>query len=563
MALNIRYVAADAAGGNDGTSEANAWTLAEMQTSASQNTLVYIKAGDYSSALTSYFDFPNIGIFSQPVVYEGYTTTPGDGGIASLVSSHTSGTFACFRFGTPRAVYRNLRFVGSRTSFSCFDVISSGVHAAFDNCIFERTAVDTYNGDLVNAIYAALFLRCLFIDRGTSTNWATYQHWAITGLNGLMVGCRVIAAGGGIESGSGGVPIRCIIEGLSGSGEVGIEVNNSGNRAIGCTIRNFSVGIQLTSATSAASYMSVFLDNIIYGCTTAFDSTVTPGNTTELLAIHNALGDYTTAYDVDLAPVALLFDEDITLTGDPFTDGANGDVSLNETAGAGAACRNTSAMDYYWDGDVAAPVRDLQSFADVGAIEASVIADYPDVKDVRYGVPFDSGGSTGTLTVPLASRVLSGIQYDDHSFDAADHQPSDADPAEQTGTLDLPAESDVREGTEYALAANTGTLDLPAESDVESGVAYDGETKTGSLDLPDESDVRDGVDYAATSKTGSLDLPAEADVRDGVTFDNTTKIGSLDLPAEADVKSGVDYDGETKTGTYDLSRAVTLEDLSE
>ena len=30
---------------------------------------------------------------------------------------------------------------------------------------------------------------------------------------------------------------------------------------------------------------------------------------------------------------------DVTLTGDPFTNGASGDFSLNNTAGAGAACR--------------------------------------------------------------------------------------------------------------------------------------------------------------------------------------------------------------------------------
>lgn len=31
---------------------------------------------------------------------------------------------------------------------------------------------------------------------------------------------------------------------------------------------------------------------------------------------------------------------DVALSGDPFTDAANGDFTLNNTAGAGAACRN-------------------------------------------------------------------------------------------------------------------------------------------------------------------------------------------------------------------------------
>ena len=53
---------------------------------------------------------------------------------------------------------------------------------------------------------------------------------------------------------------------------------------------------------------------------------------------------------------------------------------------------------------------------------------------------------------------------------------------------DYPDNSDVRDGTIFNLGLREGTLDLPAESDVKFGVSFDNNTKTGTYiidpDLP-------------------------------------------------------------------------------
>lgn len=487
MALNIRYVAADAAGGGDGTSEGTAWTLAEMASGASQNQHIYIKAGDYSSALTSAFTFPNVGTFALPVVYEGYTSTIGDGGTTKLVSSHNSDTSGSFQFDTPNGVFKNLHFTSPHTTGnrSCFKCLGNSDGCLFDNCIFERDPNTLYASDVFDGgNQAGALVRCLIIDKGTPSNWATYQNWAIANFPGVLIGCRVITLGGGVEFSNSTIATNCIIEGYTSNGTVGLSVDSNGARAINCTIRNFDDAIQVTAASPTGGATSLFVNNLLYGNTTCYGikSGITIAATAEFMSINNAHGDYTTLYEGDLAANLLRFDEDIAITSDPFTNGATGDLSLNETAGAGGACRNAGLPDYHWDGDTTTPTRDLESNGDIGALEAAVVADYPPVKDVRYGVSFDSGGSEGTLTIPLASHVRDGVQFDDHAFDASHHQPSDTAPAEQTGTLDLPAESDVRDGTTFDSTTKTGTLDLPAEEDVEDGVQYDNTTKTGTYE---------------------------------------------------------------------------------
>jgi hypothetical protein len=59
-----------------------------------------------------------------------------------------------------------------------------------------------------------------------------------------------------------------------------------------------------------------------------------------------------------------------------------------------------------------------------------------------------------------------------------------------------------------------------------------GDGTLGTLDLPTESDVRDGTTFDGAAQTGTLDLPTEANVRDGTTYDNGTKTGTLE-PGEA------------------------------
>lgn len=141
-------------------------------------------------------------------------------------------------------------------------------------------------------------------------------------------------------------------------------------------------------------------------------------------------------------------------------------------------------------------------------------------------------------TYPNTGDVRAGVQYG----------PNDTD---YQGTLDLPAEADVRDGIKYDGMAKEGTIDLPIMADVRDGVTFDAGTQEGALDLPQDYDVRDDVLYDSGTKTGTLTVPADTDVRYGVTYDpHNSRTGKVDLPATGDVKSGIQYDNLSKTGTY-------------
>ena len=209
----------------------------------------------------------------------------------------------------------------------------------------------------------------------------------------------------------------------------------------------------------------------------------------------------------------------------------------------------------------------------------------PSAANVKTGVSFGVS-ETGTYdgsdrwTDPGIANVRSGTAYKANSLTN-----------NRTGTAAIPSAANVRSGT--AVDATTGTLDLPATTDVKVGVTYDGVSKTGTYDGSDRwsdpgiANVRNATAYKANSltnnRTGTLDLPATTDVKSGVQYDNLSKTGSydpvtgnweavaaadlragvikkqngsnvtglLDLPSIANVKLGINYDNNTKTGTLE------------
>lgn len=125
--------------------------------------------------------------------------------------------------------------------------------------------------------------------------------------------------------------------------------------------------------------------------------------------------------------------------------------------------------------------------------------------------------------------------------------------APSSGTV--PDASDVRSGVE--VGETTGTLVIPAASDVQTGVGYGaaGTEFTGTFTAPDAGDVRASETYGGggTEFTGTLTLPAVGDVQEAVTYgaggDEYT--GTFAVPAAEDVAIGVQYgaSGTEFTGT--------------
>jgi len=83
-ASNTKYASVAGSGGHNGTSESDAWTLAEALANAVAGDKVWIKAGEYGS---SQYSISNNGAVNDPIEFIGYTTTIDD--IADLVDTFT------------------------------------------------------------------------------------------------------------------------------------------------------------------------------------------------------------------------------------------------------------------------------------------------------------------------------------------------------------------------------------------------------------------------------------------------------------------------------------------
>jgi hypothetical protein len=83
MAITEKYVTVTGAGALNGTSEANAWTLALALTNAVAGDRVNIKAGTYT--LAANMTPVGAGTVVRPIIWRGYNTTIGDLSVTSVI----------------------------------------------------------------------------------------------------------------------------------------------------------------------------------------------------------------------------------------------------------------------------------------------------------------------------------------------------------------------------------------------------------------------------------------------------------------------------------------------
>jgi hypothetical protein len=195
MAWTERYVSVAGAGAHDGTSEANAWTLAEAITNAVAGHRVNVINGTYANTTTD-LTFAGAGTSSTAIWWRGYNTTIGD------IDSNNSLTKPIITFTTGFATisgtyqwFSNIRWEGADTSASEGVVRVSGPNCRFWRCRFEGTAADadciplviTTTGDraTVVACYfkANALAPCLVILDVTHVHGCAFDG----GLNGISV----------------------------------------------------------------------------------------------------------------------------------------------------------------------------------------------------------------------------------------------------------------------------------------------------------------------------------------------------------------------------------------
>ncbi len=196
---------------------------------------------------------------------------------------------------------RNVRAKATGTSAAaCFYVNSAGANCRFFNCWAESSSGDGFRieaarGDCTDCV---------------STDAATYGFYTIADRETMLIRCTADT-----------------------SGDDGFYIAGEGFMMESCNAyNNTGSGVRLddpTDATSPDILNCLFINNGGYGieCDTSF-----------LLGFEDFNAFYNNTSG-EVLNVPQRGSNDVTLTGDPFTDAANQDWSLNNTAGAGAACR--------------------------------------------------------------------------------------------------------------------------------------------------------------------------------------------------------------------------------
>lgn len=287
---------------------------------------VNIKSGTYTETV-SYGG--KDGTSALPIVFEGYTTTAGDGGTAII--TNTGNTLS-----TAQANYRitknlDVRCTGSNHALYHYEMYNS----AFVNCKFSTTSTNSAHYAMYSYFYSQgnYYVNCEFVNSGGYDAIGLRDN----STRNFFLGCRFTAKRYGVYfiGHYTGSFQNCIFDMNTYSGTHGLYLSNASPVFInGCSFYGKSGGNG--SAIYAVTASVINISNSIitnfgrYAIEATADSSATETNNA---FFSNGMGTTTGVVSNE--------SNRITLTGDPFADAANGDFTLNNTAGAGAACRAT------------------------------------------------------------------------------------------------------------------------------------------------------------------------------------------------------------------------------
>jgi hypothetical protein len=329
----------DAATGNNGDtglSEALAWATVQFAAdTAVAGDKVYVKAGSYAEQVD--FD-TNAGTPANPIVFEGYTTTTGDGGRATITGSGARASCLVFNGTADHVHFKNFTLTSPTTQCVL------GATASTDGLVFDNVQFLKGSGSPSRAVFGGGYkllgllklLRCE-ISGGFSGD-------GISGCNTIVTveACKIIDCGGnGITIGGYGpllILTDSVIAGNTGDG-LNVSSTTSGLLAVGNTFEgNGGDGIDLGGAGNGSVTIR---NNIFANHSGAGDVGLRIGaqsGTTNVYCDYNAYYNNTSHRSGNNTTGA----NDVTLSADPFTNSAADDWSLNNTAGGGADCRDAA-----------------------------------------------------------------------------------------------------------------------------------------------------------------------------------------------------------------------------
>ncbi len=344
-------------------------TLGALAAGMVASNKAFVRGGAYTGAATATFtgatSAPIAGGYYAQVI--GYGTTRGDGGRPVLTISGSSITG--LSFASQGWMLANFEVNGNGQSGSVGVHYNAGGPFAIYNVKVSNTAS---NGIRLNSSTHITAQRCEVTGCGSGAAAAVRVDSANVTLEnfyvhdnacpGIFLTTHAIVLDSVIANNTGassdgiyiGTTAWQILRNntIHGNGRDGIRRDTTAGAQIG-TIKNNLItsnggfGIRYTTS-SAVPAQPYFDGNAFWG-----NAAGARGNMDSTSGI-DGFGVYTNV-------------DDLTLTGNPYTNSAGGDFSLNQTAGAGAACRGAGVPDD-WSG--LTPT----SSPDFGAIQATATA---------------------------------------------------------------------------------------------------------------------------------------------------------------------------------------------
>lgn len=280
--MSTYYVSA--ATGNDadsGATEALAWlTIDKAMNTVIAGDKVWVKAdGNYAELAT----VDTVGTPTAPVVFEGYTTTTGDGGRATITGSSTRANCVASNvsiLSTTRVYYifKNFRM----TAATAEGFLSIGQNYTFKNCKFDT------NGTAGLQARSILCEACEFSANGT-------RGCNVQAGLGVFVGCQFYDNGTvGLEGNVHLVIVSCIFF-SNGSQAMSIGSTNLIAAVINCTIdgdaKDSTFGIEFNTPDA----FTALVNNVVYDCGTGISDTNGDGGEL-VISRNNLVNSNTTAY---------------------------------------------------------------------------------------------------------------------------------------------------------------------------------------------------------------------------------------------------------------------------
>lgn len=321
-----KYVSVAGGGTHDGSSAANAWTMAEATAAVSAGDMVNCLAGTYiadDSASSAVMDLDVSGTIAAFVRWRAYTTTIGD-----------------FAEGDAQPVILN---AGTNTLTNC--VLATTLTNAYNQFIgFRFTGASSTGFDGSNTVKLLNFVGCKFDANGALGLSAGNDHYLVsceftnntTGAADLDFGIDLIRclvhnefnASGAIRANEPRA-LNCLFYDLGAAPHLKIQTNVT-SFVIGCTFDGDGEASSVAVNTSGgATVVAAIYNNIFFDCSVGVKM-----NTANVVMSygHNLFSNCTTDYET------LTNDPtDISNSTDPFTNSGSRDYTLASGSAARSA----------------------------------------------------------------------------------------------------------------------------------------------------------------------------------------------------------------------------------